>query len=207
MSDINISSRGSSPESRAAIWSSDEFSPQKEAVRERLHTILEQPPLTRSSVLREIMTFLGRGHYLYLGHVSLLWQRLYRKMEHADSTMTSFESACACLVTLKYAIEQGLDMASTEPNFPRAAGRYASLDVLLWAKDNGLPWIAAICTGAAEKQRFELMKRLHVEHDCPWDVGDIARAAAEGGHDTLSFLQWLWEQVSMVNSTIYVSIQ
>lgn len=125
-------------------------------------------------------------------------------MAHADSTLTSFEAACACLATLKYAIEQGLDMASIEPNFARAAGRYASEEVLLWAKDNGLPWIAAICTGAAEKQRFELMKRLHVEHGCPWNVGDIARAAAEGGHDTLSFLQWLWEQVSISSSCTFL---
>jgi hypothetical protein len=50
-------------------------------------------------------------------------------------------------------------------------------------------------TGAAEEGRYDLLKQLHMECGCPWNVGAIAKAAAASGQDTLSVLQWLWEQV------------
>eukprot|EP00953_Heterococcus_sp_UTEX-ZZ885_P007912 4747-Heterococcus_DN1.PRE.1 len=47
---------------------------------------------------------------------------------------------------------------------------------------------------AAEEGRYDLLKQLHMECGCPWNVGAIAKAAAASGQDTLSVLQWLWEQ-------------
>jgi hypothetical protein len=112
--------------------------------------------------------------------------------------VTTFQSACASIAKLEYAINYaGLDLACREPNFARAAGRYASEEVLLWARDHGMPWSFDICVGAAEASRFNVMKRLHNEHGAPLAVGDIARAAALHGADTLSILQWLWDQASL----------
>eukprot|EP00953_Heterococcus_sp_UTEX-ZZ885_P007909 4746-Heterococcus_DN1.PRE.1 len=47
---------------------------------------------------------------------------------------------------------------------------------------------------AAEEGRYDLLKQLHMEFGCPWNVGAIAKAAAASGQVTLSVLQWLWEQ-------------
>jgi hypothetical protein len=144
----------------------------------------------------------GTGHWAYLGMVSRLWRRLYSKVcrsqkngHDGELLLTSYKSACSSISKLEYAVRQGLDLALQQPSFPRAAGRYAPEDVLLWATENGMPTTSDICTGAAEAQRFELLKRLHVVHGFPWTVGDIARVTAALEQDTLSVLKWLWEQV------------
>jgi hypothetical protein len=61
--------------------------------------------------------------------------------------LTSYKSVCSSLSKLQYAVQQGLDMGCQHPNFPRCAGRYASEEVLLWARDNGMPWSQDVCTG------------------------------------------------------------
>ena len=60
-----------------------------------------------------------------------------------------------------------------------------------------MPWSAAIVTGAAEAHRFDLMMKLHIEHNCPWKVGDIARivVGTTSEDEALKVLQMLWEQV------------
>lgn len=73
---------------------------------------------------------------------------------------------------------------------------------LLWARDAGMPWSEAVVTGAAEAHRFDVMMKLHIEHDCPWKVGDIARIVigTTNEEEALKVLQTLWKQVCPYNN-------
>ena len=78
---------------------------------------------------------------------------------------------------------------------------------LLWARGAGMPWSEAVVNGAAEAHRFDLMMKLHFEHNCPWRVGDLARIVigTTNQEEALKVLQMLWEQVCSCRK-LYVSL-
>jgi hypothetical protein len=64
---------------------------------------------------------------------------------------------------------------------------FVSVQLLAWAKANGCPWVARVCTLAAKGGRLEALQWAR-EHGCPWTEVNVCSSAAESGH--LGVLQW-----------------
>ena len=61
-----------------------------------------------------------------------------------------------------------------------------SAAMLAWAKANGCPWVARVCSLAAEGGHLEALQWAR-ENDCPWN-SSVCYTAAGWGH--LEVLQW-----------------
>jgi len=61
-----------------------------------------------------------------------------------------------------------------------------SVQLLAWAKENGCPWEASVCSWAARGGYLEVLQWAR-NHHCPWSASTCKRAAV-GGH--LEVLKW-----------------
>eukprot|EP00953_Heterococcus_sp_UTEX-ZZ885_P034768 17986-Heterococcus_DN1.PRE.1 len=105
------------------------------------------------------------------------------------TTATSYASAFASLSRLQMACAFDLQL-STNAALPKAAGTSADKQTLLWAKQNGLPWVSAVCEGAALEGRLDMLYWLSTQQDCPCDVGPaVLKAALQSCN--VDLLSWL----------------
>jgi hypothetical protein len=102
---------------------------------------------------------------------------------------TSYASAFASLSRLQMACAFDLQL-STNAALPKAAGRSADKQTLLWAKQNDLPWVSAVCEGAALEGRLDMLYWLSTQQDCPCDVGPAVLIAALQSCN-VDLLSWL----------------
>jgi hypothetical protein len=143
--------------------------------------------------LQLILQHVGPGDWFYMAGVSRRWQQLYRQLceEHAqqqktwvwrdgkrssvppvEPTATHYTRAFASLASLQLACSFDLALDSVKC-LPLQAGRAADQRTLLWARKQGLPWCEALCEGAAAVGRLHMLKWLHCEQQCPWDVAQV----------------------------------
>lgn len=106
---------------------------------------------------------------------------------------TSYASAFASLSRLQMACAIDLQL-STNTELPKAAGRWAEEQTLLWAKQNGLPWVSAVCEGAALEGRVDMLWWLHTQQGCPCDVGPVLKAALHSCN--VDLLRWMHNKFS-----------
>lgn len=90
------------------------------------------------ALLQTIFTFVGGGHYLFIGGVNPQWLSLYRK-ETKDELGTHYRNSKASLTTMKYACACGLDLAKDAIYL---SCEYFGSGVYEWCRKHGSPLVA-----------------------------------------------------------------
>jgi hypothetical protein len=149
----------------------------------------------------QILDFVGRGEWFYVGQVSKAWRSRYLKHYISSSgrrdkhnsfrssrkahsrRITSYKAVLASVPRLELAISNGFDVQRRTDKCYNAyvvafaAGKYSDKEVLLWLKTHHAAlWGESVCGGAIEGRRLELVKWLHEEQQCEWS--DIAGSMA-----------------------------
>jgi hypothetical protein len=163
-------------------------------------------PLDQSGILQHVLSYVGPGHWLFLSTVSSLWRELYgrvpgRQMQTMGRItrylidrqftcvpqMTLYSSFFASPSRLRLAHQSGVSNATER--YQHAAGRHATIEVLLVARGLGMPFSVSLMQGATRCNQLPVLQFLR-EHGCPWS-DEICLAAARRGN--LEILRWLRE--------------
>jgi Ankyrin repeats (3 copies) len=160
-------------------------------------------PLLDPGILEHVLSYVGRGHHLFVAPVSQWWKDLYSTVERqqltghdkygdefvvlCDPQMTLYSSVLASPSRLKLAHATGVDCRSAA--FHRAAGRHADLATLAMAHELSVELPEATAIAAAQCNKLANVQYLH-SRGCPWTAG-LVREAAGGGHFEL--LRWCCE--------------
>jgi Ankyrin repeats (3 copies) len=154
-----------------------------------------------AGILQVVLDFVGPGHCLNVATVCKAWQASYKRVASVKVAVItkdgrSISIDCTSAMTF-------LSLAFTSPDSIRRAyncglrlsveacaiaGRYADISTLAAAHELGLPWSASLLNSAALSQRFDVLKWLHIDAECPLPQ-DICSSAAAGG--SVDMLQWL----------------
>jgi hypothetical protein len=158
-------------------------------------------PLLEVGVLQNVLSYVGRGHHLFVAPVSKRWREVYAKSSlqlrvykysssstvSCDPYMTLYSSVFASSARVQLAHESGLDCSSKE--YQLAAGRYASVATLAVAHELVIEHTVTMMRGAAECNKLAEVQYLQSQ-GCPWHAG-LLDVAASGGHAEL--VRWCYE--------------
>jgi hypothetical protein len=160
--------------------------------------------LFRSSVLRNVLSCVGPGRYLFAAPVSRWWRDVYITLEslraaYAESScnnitisvpqITLYSAAFASPAILKLAHEQGLDCKSDSLAYHRAAAKHADVATLAAAHKLGLQYTIMTMSGAARCNKLAEVQYLHSQ-GCPWPAR-LLEVVASSGYCEL--LRWCYE--------------
>jgi len=174
---------------------------------------LQHPPacneaLENEGIREHILVFLGAGHWLFAALISKAWKKSYECVPHVELIGINGEEydrvivCSSCGTTLRRAAFEGqprLELACSaglklwtqgDRQLQHIAGRFASSELLLLAREAGLPWTESVSRGAAESGCLLKVQFLRNEHNCPVPA-DICLSAAACG--SLGLLVWLIE--------------
>eukprot|EP00953_Heterococcus_sp_UTEX-ZZ885_P014868 8393-Heterococcus_DN1.PRE.2 len=119
-------------------------------------------------VLHSVFSYAGKGQWLFIALVCQKWQAAYETMlrelqlsspdppddnaatavEGAERVerVTLFSAALESVSCLQYAVANGLQVDGLNAKgvfaFARACGRHGDREVILWARQAGMPWNA-----------------------------------------------------------------
>ena len=174
-------------------------------------TIDDLPP----EVLRLIFTFLGSGHFRFIGGTSRIFRELYLNtsvVADRRSTIENVVSSVSCvelylqeegtdfkhigviltgaasygrLDILEWVLQCGYSYACSLDPHPYAA-KYGQLAALIWLHNHGCELSSEVCDNAAKHGHLNILQWARA-NECQWDE-DTCAYAAEGGH--LNILQW-----------------
>jgi Ankyrin repeats (3 copies) len=160
-------------------------------------------PLLEPDLLKNVLSYVGPGHCLFVAPVSNLWKHWYAELyirrvtEHDElnckrivtcrcvSKRTQFSSVFASPSRAQLALESGLD--STSKACQRAAGEHADIATLATAHSLGMQFTASTLAGAAQYNKLAAVQYLH-SPGCPWPYSGVLENAAKDGHFEL--LRW-----------------
>jgi hypothetical protein len=81
--------------------------------------------------------------------------------------LTSINSAVTSAARLEVAAHSGLPFNLRDKQHRSVvadiAGQFGCKEALLWGRQNGLPWSAWLCAGAAKQNRIDLLHWLYIE--------------------------------------------
>jgi hypothetical protein len=114
--------------------------------------------------------------------------RLRERYSRGCSTGKATEGAAAVrsISRLELALVEGLSLHLWWTN---VLGRYGDMDVILRARQLGMPWKHEICEGAAREGRLSLLKALYFRHQVPLGPMIAWHAARAPTPDTLIWLR------------------
>ncbi|KAG5184144.1 hypothetical protein JKP88DRAFT_245008 [Tribonema minus] len=166
-------------------------------------------------VLAQVLVFIGTRDWLFAGgSVCKKWTSVYLHSAIGGTRCTHYGAAVTTLARLQLAVSSGLKLDAhcvirDQRVFSvcHAAGRHASREALLWAREHGLPWHEHIAVGAIQGGRLGLLAWLRDEHCCPWTPRVLAQAALlsadadgdgprDGGAAAVAALDWLWARAA-----------
>jgi hypothetical protein len=165
-------------------------------------TIDSSNPLLNPSILQNVLSYVGRGHHLFVALVGELWQTVYASLKCRQLTVhhkgrkirvrpvphtTFYSSAFASPSRVKLAAEGGLDC--TCPNCQRAAGKHANISTLATAHELGMDLTEAVMSAAVECNKLAEVQYLHSQ-GCDWPSGLLEAAAGRGYFE---LLRWCYE--------------
>ena len=151
--------------------------------------------LNNIDVLKNVLSFVGEGHYLYVALTSQHFKKTYLEMFQKDHSSHAYNYTYLIASTEEIAtfcsndIKIGTGNDSYERILFSSAVAYGSLPALKYLRSVRCQWRIATCTEAAKNGRLEILQWCR-ENDCPWNTWTCA-AAAESGH--LILLQWCRE--------------
>jgi hypothetical protein len=114
-------------------------------------------PLSNDGILQQTLAF-GSG-YIYLS-LNKQWRAAYKRTH--QKLVTSYSSAFSSTALLSVAVAAGLQLNTKKAS--RAAGRYASIEVLQAANELGLKWSCYVSEGAA--RNVAKLDWLYCEKSC-----------------------------------------
>jgi hypothetical protein len=180
-------------------------------------------PLHDSILLHTVLEFVGVGEFVFVALVSSAWHAAYKQLpsggttEFIPSDQQQHGSSCQpCMTLLKAALASEARLQLSEQyglplnkqcnwRLQRAAGAYASPQVLLAAHQLGLPYSASVAEGAAEAANLCTLKWLHTEQLCPLQHNLCDYAAFNGD---ISMLKWCKSKgVAFTATTSYAAIK
>jgi hypothetical protein len=161
-------------------------------------------PLHEPAILQHVLSYVGLGHWCFVGPVCSLWRDAYARLSCRPidscsewyrtvvsvSTMTLYSSALETAARAEHAINScGLDQSAE--HFLCAAGRYADAETLAAAHALGMPYSAELMQGAAAVGALDNMIWLHTEQQCalPSDISSYAVCSG-----SVPVLRWLQQQ-------------
>jgi hypothetical protein len=142
-------------------------------------------PLLDPFVLRNVLSYVGSGHHLYVALVNKQWQHAYATLE---KQATLYSSAFASPSTLELAHKAGLTWSSKACQ--RAAGKHADVATLAAAHMLGLMNTGTLMNSAAQCNKLAEVQYLY-NQGCPWPLQLLERAAKAGHYE---LLRWCYEQ-------------
>jgi hypothetical protein len=167
-------------------------------------------PLEDPHILKNVMSYVGPGHWLFLSTVSKAWLELYLTLEsvkvcrmgmfHEYQVLTCVphHTTCAAVFAsasrVKLAHSYGLQLSKSSKYSPlqtvlqTQAGKCADKETLLAAHDLGLPWSASVLCGAAESGSLPKLQWL-MDQQNDLAPRSITNCAAKSGN--LEMLVWL----------------
>ena len=165
--------------------------------------------LCGADVLSLLIPYLEAQQHLFIALVHSVWRSSYQTLTQASlkslhprkkagelsrmARVTAIRQAVSSISRLQMAIACGLQLALRDSDrrsvVSEVAGAYADRDTLMWAKMNGLPWGYWVTSGAARRNRTDLLNWLYAEQECAVLPINIVTAAATHGH--AAPLQWL----------------
>jgi hypothetical protein len=149
-------------------------------------------PLTQTSTLQHVLSYVGPGHWWFVATVCGLWKDLYQQL--ADAQVVSYDDlvekisiTCTPHMTLYSAVfasasrvrlaEASLDC--TTRLYQSGAGRYADIETLAAAHELGMPYTLETMRGCALCNTLAVMQFLRAER-CEWDKFVCSSAATRG---------------------------
>jgi hypothetical protein len=157
-------------------------------------------PLEDPHILKNVMSYVGPGHWLFLSAVSKAWLDIYSSLESVRMrrldlqgrvkvfTCLARHTMCAAVFAsasrVRPAHSCGLQLSNWRTCAPLQtelrAGKHADIETLVAAHDLGLPWSGSVLRGAAESGCFFKLQWLMDEKEC-FTPPDITTYAARSG--------------------------
>jgi hypothetical protein len=161
--------------------------------------------LSEPGVLHHVLSYVGPGQFIYVS-ICREWRAVYTEINkqqavcrHASrnsAACTAHPAIFASEKRLTLAVELGLDLSiAHDSRLQIAAGKFASKEVLLVAKELGLPFTFNLTIGATACKDLAKLQWLHLEQDVELPGCLCAVAAEVGNVDALRWLQEIGEVV------------
>ncbi len=147
-------------------------------------TIDDLPP----EVVRLIFTFLGSGHFRFIGGTSRFFRELYLSTIVGSESTTTIENVVSSVSCVElYLQEAGTDVPRLR-DILNAAASYGRLDILEWAHQRGYSHACSKATSACAAKQGQLRALIWLhDHGCELS-SEVCDNAAKHGH--LNILQW-----------------
>jgi hypothetical protein len=163
-------------------------------------------PMQDASILQVIFSYVGPGHWLFLGTVSKSCRESYLNVEQLEisywdedrwrdvtvqckAQLTLTSAAFSSPSCFQLAVEHGMPLPSSNSRRQqRIAGEHGSIKTLQVADKLGLQLTDAVVRGAAEAGSLAKLKWLHAEHGCRFDHKTVISAAKTGQLHVCKFL-------------------
>jgi hypothetical protein len=151
--------------------------------------------LSSPGIIDTVISFVGRGHYLYLGPVTKPFYKAFSAV-HGEGIqrLTLLTAIFQSPSHVRQAFEHGLSQEREDLPWygmfvQSCAGSLApDSDTLHAAHECGVPYSAHLTRGAAESGSLAKLQFLYRQPSCEWP-DDIAESGARSGN--LSLVQWL----------------
>ena len=124
------------------------------------------------SVFRNILEWVGlQGQFLFVATVNHRfydgYNEIYRSNHHHHKT--SYSAAFSSISRSKMIIEQYEDYEDFTTKVCRVAAQNGNLEVLKWARKEGLFWDSDTCAQAARGGHLDVLKWARA-NGCPWGI-------------------------------------
>ena len=128
-------------------------------------TIHDLPP----EVLRLIFTFLGSGHFRFIGGTSHIFRELYLSTSVGSESTTTIENVVSSVSCVElYLKEAGTDDPQLR-DILNGAASYGRLDILEWAHQRGYSHACSKATSACAAKHGQIAALIWLkDHGCRW---------------------------------------
>jgi hypothetical protein len=154
-------------------------------------------PLLNLGILKNVLSYVGPRHYLFVALVSKGWKGTYSTLKNQQVAFESSSEVCTCVpqTTLHRAVfaspsrvklAQQSRLDCTSWIYRRAAGTHADIATLATAREMGMQFTATTMAGAAYCNKLAVSD----SQGCPWSALLLELAARRGYFE---LVRWCFE--------------
>eukprot|EP00953_Heterococcus_sp_UTEX-ZZ885_P027490 14743-Heterococcus_DN1.PRE.8 len=161
-------------------------------------------PLDSEAVVRQVLSYVGPGHWLICALVSRKWHELYAEVQSIEqevydyegetclrtitASMTLYSAVFTSVSQVELARSCGLKLRSRARPLQLAAGRNGDAETLLAARKLGMPWADCLLNSIAKQGDLPKLQVLLASNKCRLPI-DVSKYAARSG--SIELLKWL----------------
>jgi F-box domain len=165
-------------------------------------------PLDSEAVVRQVLSYVGPGHWLICALVSKKWHELYAEVQRIEqelydykgetclrtitASMTLYSAVFTSVSQVELARSCGLKLRSRARPLQLAAGRNGDAETLLAARRLGMPWADCLLNSIAEQGDLPKLQVLLASNKCRLPI-DVSKYAARSG--SIELLKWLKQKL------------